>query len=298
MEDIFNNKPFFALQFEAQNCAYDFRINDATVFYDADGGPIDLTYPGNSYINNTGKNTYSMILFPMVDGKELAEKGQKCKVKLSLLAQTYQTISNYTALSSIEFIGNPEYLNKDASVGGSTVAGKYFDGLVEVGATQINKVETYFGPGVEISQTVTTPKLNMPHWTWLNGEKIANSEQTRHELFEKYQEIWQQIHNHQFDEMSKELRFRNREVAQALYQPVSNYNIVASIKKAVMQEGYVQLPLNYKHAYLKVMGNGRLARLFTNLDDGLLIFNRKEQPKSQIYDLEFSKINGEWVVTN
>lgn len=294
MEKIFNDKPFFALKFEVQNCAYDFRVNDGIVYIDY-STPIELTVPANTYVNNDGKNTFSVTLFPTTGAKELEAQGQKCFVKVSLLAESFKEVSDYTTISSIQYSAKPKHIAEDSTLSGTTEPGEYFNGLVDVGPTHVEDVETKYGPGVKITQTVITPKLNMPHWKWLSGEKIADDEDTRKELTSIYQSIWTAMEKRDYRLLESMMGYRNKVSSEATYQSIDDMNIVNYMKKD-LESGYELAPLVNKYLYLTVMGNGRLARIYTGFHKNPIMLNRNEQPKSTSYNFVFCKLNGKWEI--
>ena len=94
------------------------------------------------------------------------------------------------------------------------------------------------------------------------------------------------------------MKDRNKTISEVTYQSLHDMNIVSNMKKS-MESGYkfIKLtPEKDKNFYLNVMGDGRLARIYTGFHDDPVIMNREEQPKSKSYDFVFCKLNGKWKI--
>lgn len=312
MIDVFKNNPVFSLQISAVGCgAYEFRINDAPIYGDLNGVPIDTTFPIDEWMIS-GNNSMSIIVAPESanDAQISIQSGQQCVVSATLQVRPNGTPESENMLiSTLKYSAIPNNLTTlEANLIGSTPVGKYNssesfkqdnkDGDVTLDKITITSQDTKNGSGVIITRQLQLPQLPFPKWTWLNGEILSDNDATREDLYKQYQNIFDAIKSNNLKPLAPLFQIKKDESAAAYYSTPDQFDQFAALagdaSNNQMQFGGV---VPYKYTKLKVFGNGKLAKLVASWDGGTLIFfNYKDGSANVSYDLTFSKINGKWVI--
>jgi hypothetical protein len=138
---------------------------------------------------------------------------------------------------------------------------------------------------------LTTP---FPRWTWLDGQAIQPSGDTRASLFQVYDELWAALHARAAPRILPRFAARTQELATAFGRTVQEMDRNLDLNAASHDPTLELYPLD-DEAELEVFGDGRLARL-TRWDDlPMIVFVRKDRSLSQSYDVICCMIDGGWL---
>ena len=196
----------------------------------------------------------------------------------------------------------------------TTAAGRYSSvkdfapdnqGDVVVSPLAVKSIEGQYGPGIEVTQTITLPMKDFPRWPWLDGDVMTDSQATKQSLYEQYQIIWQAMHDKNLAPIKPWLIKSNKEVSQALSAPaVFKGSQLQLIQSDIANPNYKLMPLpKEEDLSLRVSGNGKLARLVVKnpkllqgINETPVVFYSKKEGWLRMHYFAFYKKDGNWVL--
>ncbi len=309
-KSMLKGKPFFSIHYDTEGCAYEIRVNDVPIDSDKEGGPMATTIPIDQWLQS-GENTITVYLNPQPDAKDVAKAGQSCNITTKfLVGQNNQPKSSDVPISIVKYHSSPVKLSSDKSaIDGSAPAGKFDskdkfkedeNGDVTISPITIKTKETKNGQGVILTRTIEL-KTPFPKWKWLTSDKIENNESTKKELIVLYHNIWQALRDENFKYLKPLLKERANEMAKAMYLPPAKKNAISDFINEVndqkLELGEDVGSVSQDKLFLRVFGDGKLARLVAPDGGPVIFFNAKDGSYSDSYDFIFRKQDGKWIIT-
>jgi len=301
------NQPYAQVSFNATGaCEYQILINDVPVY--TDKGAMRASVPVNQFMQD-GVNDLAITV---------KDTDNTCNVSASLEIRKLHGSDNISTVNRVSFSGEPINAT-DKAIADSTKAEKLAfkdddfkpaeDGYITVNQAKLETGKQYYGynpkvqqrelmDGIKVSQEVNLP-LDLPHWSYLDGETIANDQATKDALIAIYKEIWVDIQNKNWDKLNKLFALRDKEMKMLDGEET---NTVAKIKKtaesADTKELLVPNEENMKNLRenldLNVFGHAKLVSLTSWNGDNILIFNTSYGNVN--YGLRFARINGKFEI--
>ncbi len=299
------NKPFFSVRYDLAGCSYEIRINDVPVESNKEGLPLTSWSPADEWLQN-GANTISIYLLPTANSNYLVKEGQDCEATVKFMVGNFDAPrEDEVPITKIVYNSRANAISDDkANLDGSSKAGLFDsknkfvaseNGDVKVGDITFEKIKNKYGDGVKISRTINL-KVLFPKWKWLTSDQIPNKEETKKELINQYQSLWNALNKKEVSKIKSLFGERTKEYKKAFYNK-SDFDVASDMQKSSNNNGLQLGAFTPKYEYLEVFGNGRLARL--TLWDGseAIYFNYKDGSASINYDLIFRKQKGKWIIT-
>ena len=297
------NTPYFQLHFSIYGCGYQLRINDVPVNQDFDGTGVTATIPVSEWIK-PGKNTLSIQLTPSANANELAKLDQKCTAQAELKMKDSNQKESFT-ITQINYESKANNFNIPSngillnSLNRDKLNNHYFsqNKIISNKPISIKKIKSDdYGDGVIISQNI---ELNIPYpkWIWLNSDSIENTTQTKNNLLKEYQNIWSNIDQQNFQQLSDNLKIRRSELASAYNMDEKKFSIINTLKDLKQSSEEKLVSIVPKYVTLDIFANGKLAKLSATGDDGpIIFFDGTHNTGSHSFDFIFAKIHNKWVV--
>ncbi|APC96361.1 hypothetical protein [Francisella frigiditurris] len=292
------NKPYAEVVINSIECDYQVLINDIPIY--SDQNAEDVIIPVNQYMDNSG--TVLAIVTKTQDRVcnistklQIKHAGQSNEDALEITTLSLGNDPKYsrddsTAAMKLIFDGNDFKQNKNGYI---VINNPTFEnGNVYYGYNEETKKRQYMD-GTKISQIINLP-INIPHWDWINGEKIKNNSKTKKEIIAIYEQIWSNIRLEDWSELRKMFAYKDKSLSKALY---SRVDTVKSIREEINSNHYVK-PLNSAtikyDVFINIYGDGKLADVTFADGDGILQFNTS--PGTISYNVVFAKIDGEFKI--
>jgi len=294
------NKPYTEISISANGaCDYQILINDVPIY--SDTGAINTTLPVNQYMIN-GDNNLSLTI---------QDKDINCSVSATLQVRHADDFNSSKDISTISFDGNPSKpdkkdISKSSPVEKLTYKDNKFiksdDGYINISQAKLETGKVYYGynydnqkredmAGVKVSQDIILP-IDIPHWAWLDGEKIENNQETKDQLIAIYKTIWKLIQDKDWDKLNKMFALRDKEMGEALYgEPNTVTNLESSSKDKNLVT--INTKTSNKVMFSNEFGDSKFITLTGWNGAGVLIFNKDG---STTYNITFAKINGVFVI--
>ena len=298
-----SNKPFFSVRYDLAGCSYEIRINDVPVESNKEGLPLTSWSPADEWLQN-GPNTISIYLLPTANSNYLVKEGQDCEANLKFMVGNFDAPrKDEVPITTIVYNSRANDIT-DASnnLDGSSKAGLFDsknkfaaseNGDVKVGDITFEKIKNKYGDGVKISRTINL-KVPFPKWRWLASDQILNNEETKKELIVQYQNIWNALDKKDISKIKPLFKERIRELSKAYY---TKNQFIAGITNEVESNQIELGKFIPKYAYLRIFGNGRLAKLVAWDGGAVIFFNFKDGSAHDDYNIIFRKQDGKWIIT-
>jgi hypothetical protein len=280
---------FFQVRISAERCAYDIRLNDATIWADTEANPIDGALPVNHWVSH-GNNLLEVRLSPP-SGEQRFDDRANCRVTFTVRTANAPQSSGIV-LTEISFPSplatasehppsildaDPRYLWPDPRAVTPLV--------VQTGDSRASYI-------LLRQVALASP---FPRWAWLDADPLEESEQTFKELFARYENFWHDLRAKRLADVRAALSFRSNEFAAAYYRLAFEILDDLGIDRSATDPGLELYPLDTEPK-LEIFGNKRLARITRWDGEPLLVFVQREKQLSTYYDLVFCKRNGQWQI--
>lgn len=232
------NKPYYVVDFNKSICNFEILINDMPAFKSMDGGSLASHYPINHFILESGTQTISIRILPLI-GETALRKDSFLKIKIHAIDSETQ---NYENLDEVYRYETPSYEKKEY-------------------------------PAILVTDNFAV-KVPYNLKGWSNSFVIKKISEFEKQAVSFYKKIYQFAQN-DTDSLFNLFSEKFIEVDTALYIKTDNKEEWQSLLNQLKKEDLILQPFP-ENIKTNLYGNGKVVEVLSLKEDSILYYKNKE----------------------